>query len=297
MTGLMRRAILPLLVLCLAACGEPLAERGTFSEPEVDESPYGLRANFVPAVWDRRSAPMEEMQSGETSSAPKRIARSYSFYLSMPAGQVPAIQKRHLEECQRLKCTIIETTLAREIGDRFEGRASIRIAPEAFDAFVKIISSPPVEVIRRSEETEDKAVPMLQLEKLLESKAALRERFKTMLTAPGTRTVADLVAIEKELAQVQNDIETAQAEYDYLRTVTETVKVFVSYSGPVAQVGGMDFSPISYALGSINDTLASSVAGLIVFVAAALPWIPLVALLIWLIRVLWRRWRTPRKAV
>ena len=315
MTGLMRWSILPAVALLLVACSDFSGERGSFSEPhETGEESYGLSALWEPPAWEKRSSPMDEahlaaaapaeampLTPGEMagapvqSTAPKRIARSYSFYLSVPSADLAALQKRHLDECARLHCTVLETTIAREIGDRFEGRASIRIAPAAFDRFVKVITAPPAEIIRRSEESEDKSVPILQVEKRLETKIALREHLKAMLAAPGTRTVADLVAVEKELAQVQGDIEAAQAEYDYLRTLTDTVKIFISYSGPVAQVGGVDFSPISYALAGMGDTFVSSVAGLLVFVAATVPWMPVIILLIWLIRLLWRRWRRPGK--
>jgi Domain of unknown function (DUF4349) len=112
-----------------------------------------------------------------------------------------------------------------------------------------------------------------------------------MLREPGTKTPADLATIEEELAQVQGDIEATVAQRDDLRTVTQTVRVDISYVGLAAQAGGVDLSPISRAGSGIVVTLVQSVAALISFAAAIVPWLPLIALLAWTARCGIRRWR------
>jgi hypothetical protein len=57
----------------------------------------------------------------------------------------------------------------------------------------------------------------------------------------------------------------------------------------VQQAGPLDISPIRIALDEFLYTLIQSIGTLIVSVATALPWLPLVALLGWVIRRLLRR--------
>ncbi len=72
---------------------------------------------------------------------------------------------------------------------------------------------------------------MLDIDKRLEVKTALRDRLSAMLKDPSAKSAADLAAIEKELAQAQGDIEAAIAQRDYLRTITHTVRVDIAYDG------------------------------------------------------------------
>src|SRR5262249_19012272 len=127
-----------------------------------------------------------------------------------------------------------------------------------------------------------------------EVKTTLRDRLTAMLKDTGNKSVADLTAVEKELAQAQADIEVAIAQRDYLRTLTETVRVDISYDGRAAVVAGYDFSPITRASKGIGQTLITSVASLIVFLAAAVPWLPVILLTAWGVRWGLRRWRRQR---
>src|SRR5215467_8344397 len=171
--------------------------------------------------------------------------------------------------------------LDRSAAGRITARSEVRIAPHAFVAFADVLAAPPARIVTHSETADDKTAPMLDVEKRLEVKSALRDRLAAMLREPGTKSPADLATIEKELAQVQGDIEALAAQRDYLRTVTETVRVNISYVGRAAQAAGVDLSPIFGAGRGIVETLVQSVAALISFLAAVVPWLPLVALLAW----------------
>jgi len=233
------------------------------------------------------------VQIGQFTVA-KRLAVTHAFTLRLNSGEVEAVQKKHLDECGKLGCTVLNTQLDRSIEGRLTARTSLRIDPNAFADFAAIITAAPSELIRHSESTEDKTVAMLDVEKRLEVKLALRDRLSAMLKDPGAKSAADLAVIEKELAQVQGDIESMTAERDYLRTITETVRVDIAYFGRPAVVRGFDFSPIALATGNIGQTLVVSVAALISFLAALVPWLPLIALVWWAVRRSIRRWRASR---
>ena len=236
------------------------------------------------------NAPSPPQQAGST----RRIAVTRSFILRLPGSEVAAVQERHLTECARLECTVLETRLD-QLGDgRVSARASIRVAPERYPAMAAIITAPPAEVTTQSERADDRTIAVLDVDKRLEVKMALRDRLTAMLNDPATKSVADLIAIEKELVQAQGDIEAATTQRNYLRTITDTVQVDITYDGRQTVVAGYDFSPIKRAVDSIGGTFATSVASLITFVAATLPWLPVIALLVWGARRVLRRWRTAR---
>jgi uncharacterized protein DUF4349 len=239
-------------------------------------------------------APQLASSQVNQSTAGRRVAVTHVFSLRLPSNEVEAVQQKHLAECRKLGCTVLSTQLDRSNEGRVNARCSIRIVPEAYQAFAAIIQAPPVEVVTHAESADDRTVPMLDIEKRLEVKSALRDRLTAMLRDPGAKSTADLVAIEKELAQVQGDIESAAAQHDQLKTITETVRVDIAYSGRAAVVAGIDLSPVKQAVTGAGRTAVSSLATLISFLAAIVPWLPLIALLVWGARVGLRRWRAPK---
>jgi len=131
---------------------------------------------------------------------------------------------------------------------------------------------------------------------IVDAKAALRDRLMGMLKDARATTTTDLLAVEKELTQVQADIEAATAQRDYLRTITETVRVDIGYTAVVAQQGAVDLY-----VGQFRQTLLQSagalvglLAGGVTLLAGALPWIPLVIVLAWGTRRALGRWHRVR---
>ena len=82
------------------------------------------------------------------------------------------------------------------------------------------------------------------------------------------------------------------AGFPYRKDAAVTVQVDITYDGRQVVVAGYDFSPIKRAVDSIGGTFATSVASLITLVATAVPWLPVIALLVWGARRGLRRWRT-----
>jgi len=233
-------------------------------------------------------------QAAQRAPGERRLAVTHAFTLRLPSSDVETIQQKHLAECARLGGTVLNTRLDRSNQGRINARSSVRLTPDAYVAFAKIIATPPARIVVHSESAEDKTAPMLDIDKRLEVKSTLRDRLTAMLHDPGTKSVADLAAIEKELAQVQGDIEAATAQRDYLRTITETVHVDVNYNGVPTLVGGMDLSPIRYAVTGAGQTVVASFAALISFLAAAVPWLPLIAVVFWGVRSGLRRLKARR---
>jgi len=272
----------------LAACSQSTPENSTSA------GLLYMSGETLPPSTDMRLAQLSNAPSQPQAGPARRIAVTRSFTLRMPGSEVAAVQERHLAECAKLECTVLETRLD-QLGDgRVSARASVRVTPERYPALAAIITARPAEVTAQSERADDRTIAVLDVEKRLEVKTALRDRLTAMLNDPATKPVADLIAIEKELVQAQGDIESATTQRNYLRTITDTVQVDITYDGHQVVVAGYDFSPIKRAVNSIGGTFATSVASLITFAAAIVPWLPVIVLLVWGARRGLRRWRTAR---
>jgi Domain of unknown function (DUF4349) len=218
------------------------------------------------------------------------IAVSHGFTLELPSAGVEATQQKNLTDCLAAGCSVLSTDIDRQQNGEIRASISVRIAPDRFQAFAAAVTAPPATLLSHTETAEDKTVPLLDIEKRLDAQLALRERLSQMLKQAGT-SVADLVAVEKQLADVQGTIESDTAQREYLRTITDTVKVDVSYNGVIQQAGPLDISPIRIALDNFLRTVIDSLGTLIICIAAALPWLPLAALAGWILRLLVRPWR------
>jgi hypothetical protein len=227
--------------------------------------------------------------AGAPDAASPRIAYSESFVVELPGDAVEATQLKVLADCIAAGCSVLNTRLDRLRDGSVQGGFSARIAPDKYKAFADTVVAPPARLVSHAETAEDKTIPLLDIEKRLDAQIALRDRLLAMLKQAGTN-VADLVAVEKQLADVQGAIESGTAQRDYLRTITDTVRVEVSYNGLIQQAGPVDLSPIRAAFNRFLQTVIESFGEMIGWVAYALPWLPLAALAAWVAhRVLRRR--------
>lgn len=246
----------------------------------------GCRRETVPAPMLTAARSMAVASNpGQTD---RRIAYSHNFVLELPSTEVEATQQKHLADCLAAGCVVLSTHLNSLRNGVIQGAISVRIAPDRFGAFATAITTAPARLVSHTETAEDKTVPLLDLDKRLDAQTALRDRLTQMLKQAGTN-VADLVAVEKQLADVQGAIESETAQRDYLRTLTDTVKVDVAYNGLIQQAGPLDISPVRLALDNFSRTVIQSFGEMIDWIAYALPWLPLAAAGAWLIRRLLRR--------
>jgi hypothetical protein len=219
----------------------------------------------------------------DAGDAVRRIALAHTIGVELPSNAVQAAQQKNLSVCVAAGCSVLNTRLDRLPDGAVLGSISVRIAPDRYQAFADSLTAPPARLVSHAETADDKTIPLLDIEKRLDAQVALRERLAQMLKQAGTN-VADLVAVEKQLADVQGTIESETAQRDYLRTVTDTVKVDVTYNGLIQQAGPFDLSPIRAALDGFAQTVIGSFGEMIDWIAYALPWLPLAALAGWAIR-------------
>lgn len=232
------------------------------------------------ALFSPSSVPASNIRLNQSSFS-GAMATSHVFVLRLPSSDIEAVQQKHLNECAKVKCKVLGANLERSIEGRATARTSLRLPPDAYPAFAAMLVAPPATLASHSETNDDRSQPTLDIERRLQSKYALRDRLTAMLQDAAAKSLSDLVAAEKELAQVQREIEEWETQRDQLRASLETIRVEITYQGLAAQVAGVDISAVTRAVDAIGPTLATSTATLIWFLALSAPWLPLVALLLW----------------
>ena len=230
------------------------------------------------------------------SPSERRLAITHRLTIRLPGAETEAIQQKHMAECVKLGCTVLSTSIDRSNEGRIGARASVRIKPESYDAFAAVLAAPPAQITMRSQSAEDLATPIVDAERRLAAKTALRERLTAMLRDQTVKSAGDLITIEKELAQVQTDIEAVTAQRDSLRTRTDMVRIEISYIGVAGQIAGADLGPIYRAVSGVSQTAIDSVAALISTLVAIVPWLPVMALIWWTAGRGVRRWKARRLA-
>jgi hypothetical protein len=94
------------------------------------------------------------------SSTNRQIAVTHRFTLQVPSAQTEAVQQRHLDQCAKLNCTILSTSIDRSNEGRINARASVRISPEAYPAFAVLLAVPPARITIHSQSAEDLGTPI-----------------------------------------------------------------------------------------------------------------------------------------
>jgi len=117
----------------------------------------------------------------------------------------------------------------------------------------------------------------------------LRTRLENLLETRNAK-LPDLLALERELARVQSEIESATANLKALRARVSMSVVNLSYTSERVAVSRSSVSPIGSALKDFVGIVSEGLAGVIRFLAALLPWMIFVIIPgLFLLRWFWRR--------
>jgi len=143
-------------------------------------------------------------------------------------------------------------------------------------------------MINNSVSAEDLTRQILDTDARLKAQTTLRDRLQGLLATRDAK-LNDLLALERELARVQAQIESATTTLNLLRKRVSMSVVNISYNSQNVAVSQSALAPIGRALKGFIGRFSSGLANVINFLAAILPWFILVILPgLWLLRRWWR---------
>lgn len=287
-----RLALLALLALLVCAgCGR--------SEPQMMKTAEDLK------VVNLEEPPAPGI-AGQERHAALAIAYSYGFTYRLPADAIARVEAAHVALCDRLgpaRCRV-ERSVATAAEEGFGlNQLSLLVDARVARAFGHNLdvaaASEGGETTRHEISAEDLSKAMIDTGARIRAKQALADRLLTLLRTK-TGGVADLVAAERAYADVQEELDAARTQMAEMQGRVAQSKVTITYESRETSGRGA-LRPLRDATREAGQTLGSSVGALLTFVIAALPWLALLAALIWLKRRLgWRlgvRWPWRRREV
>lgn len=280
----MRAVVMVIIGLVLTGCGARLnAPAGAYSDSAIMmEAPS-------PAANSARSSAQAAGQIAATSAAPM-IAYDYVDTIWAPSGRIKALMDAHQKACAAAgvaACQIVASRRSGADGGVSTGVLSMRASPAwiarlrgGLDADAKAAGG---RVTDSQVTSEDLTRSIVDGEARLRAQTALRDRLQKLLAErPGK--LAELLEVERELARVQGEIDSAQSILAVMRTRVVTSALTLRYeSGAVTRPSGA-WAPLAQAFADVAAILARSLAVLVSVVAWIAPWAVVLALLVWTLR-------------
>ena len=232
-----------------------------------------------------------------TPAAGPQIAYTYSFSYRLDGDDIAPVQARHLALCRALgptRCVVIKTELNRGDGDAPTAASTAmvvdaRLAPAFGARLDAAVAGAGGEVASRRTAAEDVTKQVVDTDARVRAKQALADRLLLLIRTSNGR-VGDLVAAEKAYADTQEQLDAARGLQASLRRRVAMSEVAIDYQSTAATGR---WAPVGQAVRDAGSTLAGSLAGLLTFLVAALPWALALAALLWIARR--RGWRLRRR--
>jgi len=310
----MKKLILP-LTLILGACGNSDSYQADgvqrASAPMIEQGMMDSSAPTMKSVRDSAmgatspaSAPVPppNPQSQQNPSNLNFLAYRYNYGFSLPARSVAATAKSHAQTCLDAgpnKCQVLNSSTSAHNEDHVRANLSLRAEPSWLETFKADMQSSVKDakgkMITNSVSADDLTRQILDTDARLKAQTTLRDRLQRLLATRDAK-LNDLLALERELARVQSQIESATTTLNVLRKRVSMSVVSINYQSQSVAVSQSALAPIGRALKGFVGGFSRGLADVINFLAAILPWLILVILpALWLLRRWWRG-RVIRKA-
>ncbi len=293
-----------LIVFTLSACGGQNNARDYQAEPAPIQSHSGLMEaqSFSKAASDQ-PAPSSPGSSAQNPSTQSFLAYSYNYGFSLPVKAVAEAAQSHADMCLKAgpeKCQVLSSNTSQGNDDYVSAYLRIRAEPKWLENFTAQVQSSVTEakgeMTNSGVTAEDLTRSILDTDARLKAQTTLRTRLEGLLETRDAK-LPDLLALERELARVQGDIESATTTLNVLKKRVSMSVVDINYQTKQVAVSRGALSPIGAALKRFMGDFAEGLASVIAFFAAILPWLLFIILPgLWLVRRFWRGRKAKQKS-
>ena len=260
----------------------------------------------------RMDMAQSEMKMGAPAPAPVRgqngqskntllLAYRYHFNFAIPAKNLKSVSQKAIETCTMAgmdKCRVVTSSLNQYSDDNISANIELRVEPKWFENYKRSLASDSEtaggKITGSTVSSEDLTIAISDSDAKLNALKTLRSRLIGLLETKGSQ-LKDLIAVERELARVQGQIEGSTARLRVLRTRVSMSQVYLNYETKSVAASRSSFTPIKRALNDFIGTVAHGFAGVIRFTAFILPWLIIGIPLLWIVRRFWRK-RKAKKA-
>jgi Domain of unknown function (DUF4349) len=224
----------------------------------------------------------------------RKLAYRYQFSFAIPSKTLESVSQKVVQDCKKAgpdNCLIVRSSVDRYRNDQVTANIALRVQPKWFADYQDDLTSSSIaaggKLMSSSVSVKDLTIAISDSTVKLSTLHTLRTRLQTMLGTKGS-TVKDLVAVERELARVQGEIEGITARLRVLQTRIRMSEVELEFETRASAASRSSFQPVIDAITGFFSTLSTGLANLINFIAYVLPWLFLIAPIVWML-ALWRR--------
>lgn len=301
------------LALALGACsgGEDYEAGSPSMEPKMAMAPAATEmaseefAQGGAASFDVNRPIIQPDPDGGGGAPPGMaplMAYTYAWNFSVPTENMQGLQGAHRKLCEDAgpqNCYVTASSLdAIGKAEGASGYLSLRATEGWVRSFEKGVGEGLTpfggSVYSTNRSAEELTAQIVDNEARLKSMVAHRDALQKMVEAKPGR-LSDLLEIEQALAEAQGDIDSRQSLLAALKLRVSMSVLNFNYQPEYAAVSNSIWRPIGDAFGDFGPAFARTIAGIVRFVAAALPVLVLAGLGIWGALAIFR-WRGRGKA-
>ena len=303
------------LAAMLTACGPNATDSYSMDEYGAEPAPAPMAEMSREEMAFKSSPPppmemddvVEEQQGGpqspdadpNTDGAARQIAYTYSYGFRVPTNNLEAMQNAHKAACEAAGPAVcyIEQSNINGLGEDYaSGFMRIRASTDWIEAFREGIPDnlePFGATLDSSDSTaEDLTTRIIDTNSMLESRKTLRDRLQKLLAdRPGK--LSDLLEIERELARVQQQIDSTESILAAMRLRVSMSVLTLNYQARYNAVSESIWRPLGDAFEGFLGNVVGSFAALVNLISGLLVWVILLGGLAWL--AIWR-WGKRSKA-
>jgi hypothetical protein len=234
------------------------------------------------------------VQGAPTTTTALLLAYAYTATLSLPADNVTKVMKAHEQKCVTAGAALCQvvTAASQKDGDNVNANLSIRATPVWLGTFRNGLEQDAKggggKLEAQGVTSEDLTRNITDSEARLRALKALRTRIEALIASrPGK--LSDLLEAERELARVQGEIDSYESNLSVMRARVTMSTMDLSYQSRQVAVGGGTFQPLADAVTGFFGVAAGSLASLITFLAAILPFALVLVPVVYYGRKVWVR--------
>ncbi|HEY0685475.1 MAG TPA: DUF4349 domain-containing protein [Steroidobacter sp.] len=237
--------------------------------------------------------PAETAAVAVAAAPPARAARSatlayeHNITVEMDKELLPTRLREIESACnadQASGCTVLDVSLQSH-QDLPSGNIRMRLAPASVESIVTLASKD-AKVTSRNTRAEDLAEPVADTERQLALMTLHRDRLTEFMKSKDIK-IEQLIAVSKELASVQSQIDSLSTQRANLRRRIDTELLTISLSLPQREYVA-DASPVMDAIRYFGNDFRQAVGTVIRFLAVLLPWLVIILPGLFLLRLFWR---------
>lgn len=284
---------LALIAFTLAACENASRDSGNYGAENdlvAMDGYFEARSGGAPPPPPPPPPSPAPQDAGSVDSVVERlIAYRYDYRFETPAAATGDLVAMHQAACTDAgvtQCQIVSANIYDDGRGSISATVQLRASPAWVATFQGGLESQldtaGGRIQNQSQAAEDLTSAIYDMEARLEAKRVLRTRLISLLERENA-SVEELVQVERELANVQGEIEGSEAQIRVMRGRVSMSSLSLNYASRVEAVSPGAFDPLTNAVTNVFRELAAGLANVITFIAGFAPWLLVIVPVFWLL--------------